>query len=92
MASINLTETAQFLVLELELEGDETASELENHDVSDLLEDYLCNGWDIEDGHLTDGIVITSPVGYTYWDSNYQVVSTLESLLKGESVHWTRVP
>lgn len=74
--------------------------------LSDILEDHLCNEWEWvrpeEIGALTDGDILTDTaqrddqgelvsVGCVYWDSMYQVQSTVETLLRGETVVWESV-
>jgi hypothetical protein len=56
-----------------------------------LFEQYLCNGWQVilpeSIGALTDGLIITDGTNI-FWDSVYQVISTVDKLLNGQSVTW----
>lgn len=56
-----------------------------------LFEQYLCNGWHVvlpeTIGALTDGLIITDGTSI-FWDSAYQVVSTVDKLLNGQTVTW----
>lgn len=63
----------------------------ENTFIEVLFEYYLCNGWQVISpeaiGALTDGLIITDGTS-VFWDSGYQVVSTVDNLLKGQTVTW----
>lgn len=78
----------------------------ESNALSDILEDHLCNGWEWvlpeEVGALTDGDILTDTaqrddqgelvsVGCVYWNSMYQVQSTVEILLNTGVVVWEKV-
>jgi hypothetical protein len=78
---------------------------LEDEILFTLLEDHLGNGWDLilpEDlGALTSGNILGRDIerddenkivhiGQVYWDSEYQVQSSVGQLKAGKSVTWQR--
>lgn len=78
----------------------------ESDALSDMLEDHLGSGWEWvrpeEIGALTSGDIISdtverddegglTSVGHVYWDSMYQVQSTVETLLDEGRVVWKGV-
>ncbi len=63
------------------------------HDTAlcELLEHYLCNGWQTVDVALFGGLVIESPEGKYYADTQYAVLSAVDALLKGEQYNFYEV-
>jgi len=87
----------------LEIVPDDLAELAECTDLWEVFNHYLCNGWEFIPpelvGALTDGTIITqegeqdddgnyTKIGRVYWDSAYQVQSTLEELQAGRTVIW----
>lgn len=87
----------------LEIIPDDLESLADCTDLYDAMEVQTCNGWDWiapeEVGALTCGKIITDDserddngnlvkVGRVYWNSAYEVESTLEELQAGRSVYW----
>ena len=64
-----------------------------SHDTAlyELLEGYLCNGWQTVDVALFGGLVLESPEGKYYADTQYAVLSAVEALLKGEQYNFYEV-
>jgi hypothetical protein len=63
------------------------------HDTAlyELLEHYLCNGWQTVDVALFGGLVLESPDGKYYADTQYAVLSAVDALLKGEQYNFYEV-
>jgi hypothetical protein len=63
------------------------------HDTAlvELLESYLCNGWQTVDVALFGGLVLESPDGKYYADTQYDVLSAVNALLKGEQYNFYEV-
>jgi len=96
---ITITETDKGL----QIVPDDLEELKECTDLGQVFEDYTCNEWEWIPpevvGALTDGSIITqegeqdddgnyTKIGKVYWDSAYQVQSTLEELQKGNTVYW----
>lgn len=64
-----------------------------SHDTAlcELLESYLCNGWQTVDAALFGGLVLESPDGVLYADVKHQTHNAVERLLAGENYHFHRV-
>lgn len=101
---VTLTETENHLILTPDAECADDLADV--RDLTEALEDYLCNGWEWiqaeECGALTGGEILSREggrdddgklvlLGVVYWDSDYQVSDTLERLKAGESVRWRKI-
>lgn len=89
---------------ELREDAEQFRGQPEMSALHDMLEDHTANGdWEFvrpeEIGALTDGAILAdwvdrdddgklTGVGKVYWDSNYQVTSTVGELLAGRAVVW----
>ena len=62
------------------------------HDTAliELLESYLCNGWQVVDA-LFGGLVLESPEGKYYADTQYAVLNAVDALLKGGQYNFYKV-
>lgn len=96
---ITITETDRGL----QIVPDDIEELKECTDLGQVFEYYTCNEWEWlqpeQVGALTDGSIISNDtqynddceligVGKVYWDSAYQIESTLEELQKGNTVYW----
>jgi hypothetical protein len=63
------------------------------HDTAlcELLESYLCNGWQTVNVASFGGLVLESPDGKYYADTQYAVLSAVDALLKGEQYNFYEV-
>jgi hypothetical protein len=63
------------------------------HDTAlcELLEHYLCNGWQVATVACFGGMVLESPDGKYYADTQYAVLSAVDALLKGEQYNFYEV-
>lgn len=63
------------------------------HDTAlcELLEHYLCNGWQTVDVALFGGLVLESSDGVLYADVKHQTHNAVERLLAGENYQFHRV-
>jgi hypothetical protein len=62
------------------------------HDTAlcELLESYLCNGWQVVTVACFGGMVLESPDGVLYADIKHQTHNAVERLLKGKNYHFHR--
>jgi hypothetical protein len=63
------------------------------HDTAllELLESYLCNGWQTIDAALFGGMVLESPDGVLYADVEHQTHNAVSQLLEGKNYHFHRI-
>ena len=63
------------------------------HDTAlcELLESYLCNGWSLVDVALFGGLVLESPEGKYYADTQYAVLSAVDALLNAQQYNFYEV-
>lgn len=63
------------------------------HDTAlyELLESYLCNGWQVVTAACFSGMVLESPEGVLYADVRHQTHNAVERLLEGKNYHFHRV-
>ena len=64
-----------------------------SHDLAlcELLEHYLCNGWQTIDVACFSGTVLESPDGILYADTFHAVKNAVEILLRGDSYTFYQV-
>ncbi len=62
------------------------------HDTAlvELLENYLCNGWQTVEAALFGGMVLESPDGVLYAAEYYAVKNAVATLLEGKNYHFYR--
>ncbi len=62
------------------------------HDTAlcELLESYLCNGWQVVTVALFGGLVLESPDGVLYADEYCAVKNAVATLLEGKNYHFYR--
>jgi hypothetical protein len=62
------------------------------HDTAllELLEHYLCNGWQVVTAACFGGVVLESPDGVLYADVKYATHNAVEKLLQGNNYHFHR--
>jgi hypothetical protein len=63
------------------------------HDTAlcELLESYLCNGWQVVTAACFGGMVLESPDGVLYADVAHQTHNAVERLLEGKNYHFRRI-
>ena len=63
------------------------------HDTAlcELLESYLCNGWQVVEVACFGGTVLESPDGILYADVKYQTHNAVERLLSGKNYYFHKV-
>lgn len=96
---LRLSDKKKYLILD----GSNISSTLDENEVEyilslphdtalvELLEHYLCNGWQTVDVACFGGLVLESPDGKFYADTQYAVLSAVEALLKGEQYNFCEV-
>ena len=63
------------------------------HDTAliELLESYLCNGWQVVTVACFGGMVLESPDGVLYIDAKHQTHNAVSQLLEGKNYHFHRI-
>ena len=59
--------------------------------LTELLEGFLCNGWELVELALFSGLVLKSPDGILYADTFHAVKNAVEILLRGDSYTFYQV-
>lgn len=95
---LRLRDKGNYLILD----GSNIPATLDEHEVEyltslphdtalvELLEGYLCNGWQTVAVALFGGLVLQSPEGKYYADTQYAVLNAV-ALLKGEAYNFYEV-
>jgi hypothetical protein len=95
---LRLSEKKSYLILD----GSDIPSTLDENEVEylnslphdtalvELLESYLCNGWQTVDAACFGGMVLESPDGALYADVKHITHNAVERLLEGKNYHFHR--